>query len=144
MILSLIPGTVVCAGNGTTISYTVDPAYLVMIPENITVKYNEETAPYGKIQVTEAQLDEGKCIRVTLDSDGNLDNQTDGKSVLPYKILADGQPFTFADYTETGEETDLTIAIAKEDWKKARSGSYMDTVTFTIAYIDKVEQGGEE
>lgn len=139
LILSVIPGSVVCAGNRTTVNYTVDPAYSVMIPENTSVRYNEETVPYGEIRIIEAQLDENKCIRVTMNSDGKLDNQTDGRSVLPYKILADGQPFTFAEYTEAGEETPLTIAISKEDWKKAKSGIYMDTVTFTISYVDKAE-----
>ena len=41
--------------------------------------------------------------------------------------------------TKAGEETPLTIAIKKEDWKKAAAGEYADTVTFTISYVDKSE-----
>ena len=43
------------------------------------------------------------------------------------------------EHTKAGEETPLTIAIKKEDWKKAAAGEYADTVTFTISYVDKSE-----
>lgn len=63
--------------------------------------------------------------------------------MIPYQILgaeeAGAGPFTSAQYTKAGEETPLTIAIKKEDWKKAVAGEYADTVTFTISYVDKSE-----
>ena len=39
-------------------------------------------------------------------------------------------------YTAAGQETPLTIAIAKDEWNKAAAGSYSDTVTFTVSYVD--------
>lgn len=45
-------------------------------------------------------------------------------------------PFTSAKYTAQGEETSLLIDIKQDDWNKAASGSYSDTVTFTISYAD--------
>ena len=44
--------------------------------------------------------------------------------------------FTSAKYTAAGQETPLTIAIAKDEWNKAAAGSYSDTVTFTVSYVD--------
>ena len=73
----------------------------------------------------------------------NLKNSNNSKAVIPYQILAQDEagsrPFTSAQYTKAGEETPLTIAIKKEDWKKAVAGEYADTVTFTISYVDKSE-----
>ena len=139
LLLVMIPGITVCAGTRATVSYTVDPAYTVTIPKDTRLKYGEEITSYGKITVNEAQIDEDKCIRVTMDTDGRLKNQNDGKSELPYEILADGAPFTSADYTEVGQETPLDIVITKENWKKAKAGAYTSNVTFVISYADKAE-----
>ena len=38
-----------------------------------------------------------------------------------------------------GEETVLGITIDRESWKKAPSGSYADTVTFQISYVDATD-----
>ena len=95
------------------------------------------------IVVEQAQIEDGKCIQVSLLSDLNLKNSNNSKAVIPYQILAQDEagsrPFTSAQYTKAGEETPLTIAIKKEDWKKAAAGEYADTVTFTISYVDKSE-----
>ena len=58
--------------------------------------------------------------------------------LIPYQILEEGKdtPFTSAKYTAQGEETSLLIDIKQDDWNKAASGSYSDTVTFTISYAD--------
>ena len=47
--------------------------------------------------------------------------------------------FTKARYTTAGEETVLGITIDRESWKKAQSGSYADTVTFQISYVDATD-----
>ena len=100
-------------------------------------------AHYGNIVVEQAQIEDGKCIQVSLLSDLNLKNSNNSKAVIPYQILAQDEagsrPFTSAQYTKAGEETLLTIAMKKEDWKKAAAGEYADTVTFTISYVDKSE-----
>lgn len=38
-----------------------------------------------------------------------------------------------------GEETVLGITIDRESWKKAPSGSYADTITFQISYVDATD-----
>ena len=59
--------------------------------------------------------------------------EADKKDVQMNLMNPEGNPcyFTF--------EIVLTIAIKKEDWKKAAAGEYADTVTFTISYVDKSE-----
>ena len=138
----LTPVLLICAENpiyaattqtagSATVSYHVDPAYQVTIPVDTSMRFNETETSYGNIVVEQAQIEDGKCIQVSLLSDLNL------------RILAQDEagsrPFTSAQYTKAGEETPLTIAIKKEDWKKAAAGEYADTVTFTISYVDKSE-----
>ena len=77
----------------TTVTYHVDPSYMVLVPANTTIPFNEESVNYGKIRVEEAQI----------------------------------------------EETVLGITIDRESWKKAPSGSYADTVTFQISYVDATD-----
>ena len=78
-------------------------------------------------------------IQVELISDKKLKNQSGKEGEIPYEILADTTAFTKARYTTAGEETVLGITIDRESWKKAPSGSYADTVTFQISYVDATD-----
>lgn len=137
LLLLTMPAVTASAGSKTTVSYTVDPVYLVTIPTNTLVPFNQLEYDYGKIVVEKALLEEDKCIEVSMDSEGFLVNQENPDSVIPYRILADGSPFTNQRYTQTGEETQLTISIQQEDWNKAAGGAYKTAVTFNISYVDK-------
>lgn len=123
----------------TTVTYHVDPSYMVLVPANTTIPFNEESVNYGKIRVEEAQIEEGKCIQVELISDKKLKNQSGKEGEIPYEILADTTAFTKARYTTAGEETVLGITIDRESWKKAPPGSYADTVIFQISYVDATD-----
>ena len=68
---------------------------------------------------------------------GVLKNQEDSQVGIPYRILEGDKTFTGRDYTRAGEETNLTIAIAQEDWNRATSGEYTTSVVFKISYVDK-------
>lgn len=116
----------------------IQPEYIVTIPQSTTVSFNKLTENYGKIAIQKAWLEDGKCIQVSMDSDGNLENEKDATKAIPYQILEEGQdrPFTQKNYTTQGSETPLTIHIKQADWDKAASGAYSDTVTFTISYVD--------
>ena len=96
------------------------------------------TENFGKISMEKVWLEDGKCIEVSMSSAGNLTNQKDSSKLIPYQILEEGKDtlFTSAKYTAQGEETSLLIDIKQDDWNKAASGSYSDTVTFTISYAD--------
>ena len=75
----------------TTVTYHVDPSYMVLVPANTTIPFNEESVNYGKIRVEEAQIEEGKCIQVELISDKKLKNQSGKEGEIPSEILEDGQ-----------------------------------------------------
>ena len=120
------------------ISTKIKPAYTVVIPQDTNVQFNKLTENFGKISMEKVWLEDGKCIEVSMSSAGNLTNQKDSSKLIPYQILEEGKDtlFTSAKYTAQGEETSLLIDIKQDDWNKAASGSYSDTVTFTISYAD--------
>lgn len=122
-----------------TIKTSVAPKYTVSIPADVTVAFNATTTDFGSIEVTSAQIDPDKCIKVALDSNGNLINEADSTKVIPYTVTAGGAAFTSATYDATGDKTDLTINITQEDWNKAYAGEYSDTVTFEVSYENKVQ-----
>ena len=75
-------------------------------------------------------------MQVALDASGTLKNQADTTKTIAYTIKAGEDAFTSARYTTAGQETPLTIDITQEAWNTAFAGSYSDTVTFTVSYID--------
>ena len=99
----LTPVLLICAENpiyaattqtagSATVSYHVDPAYQVTIPVDTSMQFNETETSYGNIVVEQAQIEDGKCIQVSLLSDLNLKNSNNSKAVIPYQILAqDGE-----------------------------------------------------
>lgn len=129
----------VYAENSATVSYTVNPSYTVMIPRSTTVEFNKLTESYGRILIEEAQIDEGKCIRVSLKTEGTLKNEANSNEIIPYKIVEEGKttPFVSANYHTAGEATPLEFHINQKDWNKAAAGDYKDTVTFTISYVNE-------
>lgn len=112
----------------------IDPTYTVTIPANTTVGFKVEDTSFGAITLTDAQLDPGKSVNVTLKSSGTLKNKNDTSKMLAYTIRSGESAFTSASYKTAGESTALTIHIAKDDWAKAYAGDYADTVEFTISY----------
>lgn len=139
LLLWLLPAATASAGTAgqATVIYEVEPAWQVEFPGDTTVPFETSEAAYGRIVVTEALLEEGKCIRVTMNADGILRNTENPEIEIPYRILNDGKPFTGATYTAAGEETKLMIAIAPEDWKRAVSGEYRTSITFQTSYEEK-------
>ena len=112
----LTPVLLICAENpiyaattqtagSATVSYHVDPAYQVTIPVDTSMQFNETETSYGNIVVEQAQIEDGKCIQVSLLSDLNLKNSNNSKAVIPYQILAQDEagsrPFTSAQFIIT-------------------------------------------
>lgn len=131
------------------ITTEIAPSYIVTIPADTKVKFNDTQTDFGKVELTKAQLDPGKVVKVTVNSDGELNNAADDKKVIPYTVMAqyasgaEGEvyiPFKTAEQplemdTE-GQKFALSIEIGEEDWNKAYAGSYSDTVTFNVSYED--------
>ena len=120
------------------ITTSIAPTYTVTIPADVTVTFNATQTAFGSIQVAAAQIHPDKCIKVTLASDGKLENSIDATKVIPYAIKdSEGAAFTSATYLTEGDKTELSIHITANDWNAAYAGEYSDTVTFTVSYVDK-------
>ena len=125
-------------GGEVDITTSINPTYTVTIPANVNVQFNATETAFGAIEVESAQLHPDKCIKVTLDSDGKLENSIDETKVIPYAIKdSEGEEFTFATYLTEGDKTELSIHISSAAWNAAYAGEYSDTVTFTVSYVNK-------
>lgn len=124
----------------TTITTSIDPTYTVTIPANTNVKFNALSTSFGSVKLDTAQLDPGYAVQVSLNASGTLKNKADAKKTIAYTINDASGAFTVARYTVAGQETPLTIEITKAAWNAAFAGSYSDTVTFTVSYINTVTQ----
>ena len=123
----------------TKISTSVAPTFTVSIPADTAVGFNETSASFGSVKLETATLLPKKAVKVTITSDGELNNSVDSKSVIPYSLTAGSTPVG-ADYaalfTAAGEKVDLSISITQAAWDAADAGDYSDVVSFTIAYVD--------
>ena len=125
-------------GGEADITTSIEPTYTVTIPANTNVNFNATETAFGTIEVTASQIHPDKQIRVTLTTDGELNNTIDTTKVIPYVIKdASGAAFTTATYLTEGDKTVLSIHITADDWNAAYAGDYTDTVTFTGSYDSK-------
>lgn len=119
-----------------TVTTSISPSYTVQIPANVSVEYNKLSTEFGSIKLESARLDPGYAVKVNLDASGTLKNLADNSKTIAYVVNDGTTAFTAAQYTTAGQETPLTINITQEAWNSAYAGSYSDTVTFTVSYID--------
>ena len=125
-------------GGEADITTSIAPTYTVTIPADVNVQFNATETAFGAIEVTASQIHPDKQIRVTLTTDGELNNTIDTTKVIPYVIKdASGAGFTTATYLTEGDKTVLSIHITADDWNAAYAGDYTDTVTFTVSYESK-------
>ena len=125
-------------GGEADITTSIEPTYTVTIPANTNVNFNATETAFGTIEVVASQIHPDKQIRVTLTTDGELNNAIDTTKVIPYVIKdASGAAFTTATYLTEGDKTELSIHITADDWNAAYAGEYSDTVTFTVSYESK-------
>ena len=123
------------------ITTEIAPSFIVNIPVDTDVAFNTVNSDFGAVELTKAQLEPDKCIKVTLATDGTLKNIKDHSKIIPYQIYEGNvysvseTLFSSAEYMAVGDKTDLAIHIESEDWNNAYAGQYSDTVTFTIEYI---------
>ena len=131
------------------ITTEIAPTYIVTIPADTTVAFNDLTTDFGKVELTQARLDPNKQVRVTVDTDGELNNDKDDTKIIPYMVTAqyatgaEGEVYVPFDvknsdliFDTAGQAFAMEIQIAQDDWNKAYAGSYSDTVTFNVSYED--------
>lgn len=119
------------------VTTSITPTYTVTIPLDVAVEFDAASTNFGEIELSAAQLDPGYAVKVALSTSGSLVNAADANKTIPYTVnVKDGPAFTYAAYTTAGDKTELTINISQASWDAAYAGSYSDTVTFTISYVE--------
>ena len=131
------------------ITTEIAPTYIVTIPADTTVTFNDTLTDFGRVELTQARLDHGKQVVVTVDTDGELNNAKDDTKIIPYMVTAqyatgaEGEvyvPFDVNDskliFDTAGQAFAMEIQITEDDWNKAYAGEYGDTVLFNVSYED--------
>ncbi|EET59665.1 hypothetical protein BRYFOR_08281 [Marvinbryantia formatexigens DSM 14469] len=116
------------------ISARIEPYYTVNIPADKEIAYGALRTDIGSVILKDALLEIDHVVRVEALCDGNLDN---GEQKLPYMLCAGEERFLTADFEKEGEAVPLTVKIEEADWNRAAAGSYADTVTFRVSYVEK-------
>ncbi len=130
-----------------TISVEIAPSYTVTIPADTKVKYGDTETAFGKVEMSKARFEPGKCVLISVAGDYALKNKADETKTIPYDVTArmtaedgetvEGSIKKYGFYGVFAEDSaELTIHISEEDWNKAPAGSYSDVLTFHIGYTD--------
>ena len=140
-----------------TISAEIAPAYVVTIPADTKIKFGDNVTDFGKIELTEAKLEPGKVVIVSVSGDFEMKNSTDETKTIFYDVIGfndmdgtDIPEYSFIDsdyFTEVkGHSVRLRIEIDDKEWNNAPAGSYSDVLTFLISYNDdpNMEQSEED
>lgn len=123
-----------------TVTTSIDPTYIVTIPGDTTVAYDDNNATstdFGTITADNVRLNPLKKIVVSVDADLTMKNADDNTKTIPYTITSGGNTFNSVDLFTTGDSAVLKIDITSEAWSAAYAGNYSDVVKFTVAYVDK-------
>ena len=124
---------------GTTVNYTVDPAYTVVIPESVTLgdtAVTEQIKIYGATENDNVVIGKGQKVNVALTESANDFNvaNTDGDTIA-YTVNdknAVADLTTVAECTVDDGKKDTDITFAKTG-TAAYAGTYTDTLTFTVS-----------
>ena len=126
----------------TAVTFTVDPAYTVTIPETVTLTLNRDSVSdddkyigTGSITAGAVRLDKGAAVTVTVAGDFTL-TSTEGAQ-LAYKAYVNGETAALTSgavvivfgTSVTAQSAALTYKAAEP----AYAGVYSDTLTFTIS-----------
>ena len=125
----------------TTVKFSVDPAYTVTIPGEITLAYDEESSSYkgvGDITTGAVRLLQYQRIEVTVKGDFKMTSVE--KAELRYTMtigdstsaVASGD--TVATFGTSAEKQSVTLNYSAEN--PTYAGVYTDTLTFTISTVN--------
>lgn len=135
------PGTA-----GTTVEFSVDPAYTVTIPAKVTLEDNGEGiyTNSGTLKAEGVKLAEGKEIVVSLTSASKFNMQTAATSEYKLPYTAEGAFGKLTDKEAGGIVAKFATLTAKQevpvtfttDETPTYAGSYSDPVVFTLEVKD--------
>ena len=142
------PGTV-----GTTVEFTIDPAFTVTIPAKVTLEDNGEGiyTNSGAVKAEDVFLAEGKEIVVSLTSASKFNMQTAATSEYKLPYTAEGAFGKLTDKENGGivakfatsttvQNTPVTFTT---DETPKYAGTYTDPVVFTIEVKDIITAPAE-
>ena len=127
---------------GTTVTFTIDPAYTVTIPSEVTLdkKQAGETVTYEKdlkLTASNVRLNQGKKLQVTI-ADGSVLQLSAGSATLNYTITVGSTEVSansvVATFTTQAADQTATLHIKANDPPFA--GDYSGTLKFTIAVVN--------
>lgn len=117
----------------TTITTTIEPSYIVEIPDSVSIPFNSNTTSLGTIKATKLQIEPNKTISVSAKA-GSLLNQVDKTSMIPYKIMNGDAEFSSIVLADLNTKAGLTVDVTSAAWNSAPAGNYSGTITFTVSY----------
>ena len=121
-----------------TVTYSVDPAYTVTIPETVTIGADgtEKT-----VSAEDVVVKKGQYVSVTLAENNNFTVKTTEGATLTYTVTANGEAVAaggeiLAVNPADGKTGTATITFDIDETAIQYAGSYTGTATFTIAVKD--------
>ena len=122
---------------------TVPVVYVVEIPADMAVDWDQTTAEDVSYTVKNATLNKGTLTVGVADNTGNFDTATGtGKLVNGDNSIV----YTANNFDDVTFDTDITadtkptpapeVLIAQDDWDAAAVGRYETTLTYTVVYDD--------
>lgn len=126
----------------TKVTFTIDPAYTVTIPSEVTLeKQAGETVTYEKdltLTASNVRLNQGKKLQITIPT-GSVLQLSAGNATLNYTITNDNginvdAGSVAATFTTQAAEQTATLHIKANDPPFA--GDYSGTLKFTIAVVN--------
>ncbi|MBR4868870.1 MAG: hypothetical protein IKU10_06915 [Clostridia bacterium] len=121
---------------GMTVTYSVDPAYTVIIPTDVTIDGNSTA-----ISAENVVVEKGKYVAVTLADDNDFTVRTQQGAELDYTVTANGENVAAGDEILVVNPTDgkigtATVTFAIDESAIKYAGTYTGTATFTVAVKD--------
>ena len=123
---------------GMNVTYSVDPAYTVTIPETVTIGADgtEKT-----VSAADVVVNKGQYVSVTLASDNNFTVTSGEGATLTYTVTKGVQPVAAGDEIlavnpADGKTDTATITFDIDESAIQYAGTYTGSATFTIAVKD--------
>lgn len=122
----------------TTVKTDVVVKYTVTIPTSISVTSGVTDTPFD-VTVSDAVLNPDGKVVVKTTATGTLKNDKKQDATIAYTIqdategALDDTPLSTFSFNADGTQK-CKVNITAEAWKKAKAGSYSDTITFAISY----------
>ena len=130
----------------STVVYGIDEAYVVTVPAAIDLRLGENQE--HEISITGVYMPLSKRINVSIESERYSQNKniwyllldTEKNVRIPYSIKKGENMVASKDtllYCDGGDNEESIILYFKVEAEPVQSGSYMDTLTFTVTIDDK-------